>query len=111
MYLILNYTMLVYYCISHDNIQVIHSTTGMIEALVIGNTTAHNIDAHNKLAMIITVCACLFCRLFSIMPEPGGKILRLRWLPQGLSHGSIHRFRYANRVKVVFRIWPDSVCS
>ena len=41
------------------NSAIIHSTACLIEALVISNTTAHNIDAHNKLAIIIVVAMLL----------------------------------------------------
>ena len=42
-------------------------------ALVISNTTAHNIDAHDKLAIISHIFETIVFRLFSILPEPGDK--------------------------------------
>ena len=44
----------------------------VIDSLVISNTTAHNIDARNKVARMQIVSASLICRPFSILPEPGG---------------------------------------
>ena len=55
---------------------IIHSTARLIEALGIGNTTAHNIGAHNKLAMILIVLQVWFVASFPLLrPEPGDNIL------------------------------------
>ena len=59
------------------------STACLIEALVISNTTAHNIDAHDKLAInihihiyiyIYIMFAIIVFRLFSVLPEPGDNV-------------------------------------
>ena len=66
--------------------QTVYSTTCLIEASVISNTTAHTSDAHDKLAIILINCCCncaLSPHLFSILPERGGNTRPLHKPPSG----------------------------